>query len=266
MRKGWWMILVGVTLGSMPVWMWNYLNDFISFRFQADHGLGHRYWKPNWTYEYILGQIGLIFPTVLIASLKATKRAPRWLSLLAWAPLGFFVLTSFKGYVEANWPIVAYAEVLGLAVLVWPKGSKAYRATVGIWSLALVLMFGLILTRWSPTGEPIKTREFFEFEPLRNAAAQHEPIYARSYQMASQLTFDLKKPVYKLRGMNRRDFYDFLSESQPTGDSFFVMVEKEDTLPESLTAAGFHIVAREPVNEDKSHKYEVWTVSKTAVP
>jgi len=266
MKKGWWVILLGVFLGSTPVWVWNYLHDFVSIRFQADHGLGQKLWKPNWTYEYILVQIGLIFPTVVIWAAKSTKRAPGWLSLLAWGPLAFFALTSFKGYVEANWPIVAYAEIFALAVLALPQPTVGYRVTIGIWTTALVAMMFLIVTRWSPTGHPIKTREFFEFEPLRAAVLQHQPMYARSYQMASQLSFELKKPVYKLHGMNRRDFYDFLSESQPTGDRFYVMAEKEDLLPPNYEASGFRIVARIPVPEDTSNTYEVWSVSKMGTP
>lgn len=88
-------------------------------------------------------------------------------------------------------------------------------------------------------------------------------MFARSYQMASQLSFELKQPVYKLHGMNRRDFYDFLSESHPTGDQFYVMAEKEDLLPPDYEAAGFRIVARIPVPEDTFNTYEVWSVSRT---
>lgn len=264
-KKGWWMILLGLAMGSLPVWMWNYLQDFVSFRFQANHGLG-RDWKPSWTYEYLLLQILVLFPPIVYWAIRNTKKAPAWLSLLAWGPLAFFALTSFRGYVEANWPIISYAEVFALAVLSLPPPTRAFRVTVGVWALAMMAMCALIITRWSPTGEPIKTKEFFQFESLRQAATLHDPVYARSYQMASQLSFDLKRPVYKLRGMNRRDFYDFLSESLPTGDAFFVIAEKNEQLPENITGLGYQIVERTPVKEDTSNTFEVWKVSKPAAP
>lgn len=265
MKKTWWLILLGVIVGSTPVWLWNYLNDFISFRFQAEHGLGHPVWKPSWTYEYILLQVALIFPPIVYWAMRGAKKSPVWLWLLGWGPLAFFILTSFRGYVEANWPIISYPAVFALAVLAMPGATRAYRATIGVWSAALIAVFVLILTQWSPTGKPIKTREFFEFESLRTAAAEYSPIYARSYQMASQLSFDLKKPIYKLNGMTRRDFFDFLSESVPTGDHFYVMVEKEDGLPIRYREAGYAIASRQPADKnDPSNNFEIWLVKKSS--
>lgn len=259
MKESWHWIFFGLLAGSSPLWAWNYLNDFVSFRFQASHGLG-RPWKPSWTSTYILSQIALIFPTILFFAIRGTKRAPAWLWMLAWGPLLFFVFTSFRGFVEANWPIAAYPAILALAIFGLGHWRKLYQATIGIWAFAIVLMFLLIVTRWSPTGEPIKSKEFFEFEVLTPEVEKRQHVFARSYQMAAKLSFELKRPVPKLKGMNRRDYYDFIEESEPRENSFFLAAEKTDVLPKVYTDRGFKIVTKAPV--DGSSVFEIWEVSR----
>jgi 4-amino-4-deoxy-L-arabinose transferase-like glycosyltransferase len=259
MLKGWFWILLGVIAGSSPVWIWNYLNDFASFRFQAEHGLG-RAWKPNWTYEYILGQIGLIFPSVLFFAIRGTKKAPTWLWLVAWGPLVFFLTTTFKGYVEVNWPIVAYPAVFALAVFGINQSAKVLRGTYYFWAFVLAAMFFLIITRWSPTGEPIKTKEFFEFEVLTPVAKDHSPLFARSYQMAAKLSFDLKRPIPKLRGLNRRDYYDFIQASMPTTDRFFLLAQRDDRFPPTYVEQGYKVVSKTDV--PNSSVFQLWEIAK----
>jgi 4-amino-4-deoxy-L-arabinose transferase-like glycosyltransferase len=257
--KNWYWIIMGVIAGSAPVLAWNYSNDFASFRFQAQHGLGHDFYKPNWTYSYVLGQIGLIFPPVLYWAVRGTKKAPPWLALLAWGPLLFFVITSFKGSVEANWPIVSYFGVFALAALYLDHFTLGLKSTLAFWSFVLVAIFGLITTRWSPTGEPIKTKEFFEFNVLETIASQHDPIFARSYQMASKLSFEMKRQIPKLKFMNRRDYYDFQADSEPTGALFYVLVERTDRLPEYYLKEGYKIVGKTPVSDTG---FDLWEVRK----
>lgn len=102
---------------SSPVWIWNAQNDFVSFKFQMNHGLGGESWKPFWTWSYVLGQILLLFPLVSWAAANGLRKEPLplWLKVFAIGPLLFFFATSFKGKVEANWPIVAYPFVFAIA-------------------------------------------------------------------------------------------------------------------------------------------------------
>ena len=76
-------------IASAPVWIWNYQNDFISFKFQTNHGLGGTEWEPKWTMLYLAGQFLLVFPMALWLGRKPTKQL-NWLFIFAWAPLAFF--------------------------------------------------------------------------------------------------------------------------------------------------------------------------------
>lgn len=223
--------MIAALVVCAPVWLWNFQNDWASFRFQLNHGLGRKYWKPKWTYEYPLAQIALIFPTIFFLALRA--RAPRPWLLAAWFPLLFFFCTSFKGYVEVNWPLIAHPMVLALAVR--QAGSRVWRwlapAAVG-WMVGFTLIICfLMMDSWPAWIERTKLRDLRAYDRLVQAANPYEPLYSRSYQTAAKLSYELKRPVYKLPGMNRFDFYDTLSESRPETDSFFLVVEAGDELP-----------------------------------
>lgn len=248
-------IVLGVIVGTFPVWIWNFMNDFASLRFQAEHGLGKTHWKPSWTFEYILAQIGLIFPPILYWALRARRQLPMIFHLLAWVPLLFFLSTTSRGYAEANWPLVAYPPIFALAVSAIPASRRAIQITLRIWAVLLALLAVIIIVQpnWSKT---MKFREFHQFDNVIAAAHDLAPLYARSYQMAAKMQFELKRPVYKLHGMNRKDFYDYLPESEPAQKSYYLAVEKGDSLPVSYSSRGHKVVEVKAVDD----QFEIWRV------
>lgn len=250
---GW--IFLGALAGTLPVWLWNLLNDFASFRFQADHGLGERPYKLSWTIEYVLAQIGLIFPIILYWALRARRKLPLAFHMLAWGPLVFFLLTTSRRYSEANWPIVAHPVILALAVASFPRNMRGLQTTIALWWTALVTLAVLVILQ-PPFVRASHMREFHGFDAVVAASRGLEPLYARSYQLAAKMDFETRRPVYKLRGMNRKDFYDYLDESEPRAKVYYVAAEKGDQLPLEYVARGHHIVSRQPVDDT----YEIWRV------
>jgi len=239
-------LLLGFALGTIPVWLWNVLHDFVSIRFQLEHGLGRPAWKPRWSIEYVWVQIGLIFPVILWAALKARRADMRLFHFMAWVPLAFFFVTTSRGYVEANWPIVAYPAIFVLAVSHLPARLTQLRVTLATWSVFLSALAFVILVQpaWS---KAMKFREFHQYDAVLDTVRDVHPLYARSYQMAARLQYELRRPIYKLRGMNRVDFYDFLEQSEPKEPMFYLLAEKRDLLPESFRERGFKIVERREV-------------------
>lgn len=262
-QREWWhhtwkylgFIFVGFFFGAWPFFLWNVQNDWISLHFQLGHGLGAKVWRPSWTVEYILLQVILIFPPILYIAIKNIKKVPLWLNAVAWVPLLFFVLTSFRGYVEANWPIMAYPAIF--AVAVWSGGQRAQVFTRWFWGTALLLAMVLVFTRYSPFEKPIKANEFYEYEGIYHLLDKELPIFARSYQMASRLSFEGKRTVYKLRGHNRVDAYDFWEGSLPPRHFYFV-VELNETLPQDYINRGYEVVGEERVTE----RFKVLEVKK----
>lgn len=248
-------IACGFAIGALPVWLWNVLNDFASIRFQAEHGLGHKIWKPSWTVEYILAQIGLVFPIILYWAIRARRQMPAVFHLLAWTPILFFLFTTSRGYVEANWPIVAYPAILALAVANLPTNIRGIQSTLALWGTVMFGLLAVVLTQpdWAKTT---KFREFHQFDTLEMAAKELNPLFARSYQMAAKMHFDLKRPVFKLKGMNRRDFYDYLPQSEPGRGTYYLAVEKGDTLPIAFVSLGHKVTDVRVVDE----QFEIWKI------
>lgn len=128
--RRYWLMVGLAALGTLPILYWNHTNDWISFKFQFDHGL-----KPNDRSlvknvgEFLGGQLGTIgltlFPVLWLVTLKAARYAWRRLDenrfFLVWLALPtmcFFVYTGIRAKVEANWPQIAYISAL-LLVAEW---------------------------------------------------------------------------------------------------------------------------------------------------
>lgn len=220
-------LIAGLAIGS-PVFIWNFLNDFASFKFQVDHGLGEAKWNPWWTVSYPLGQTVAIFPFILWFAAKAKLQGGQKVLLyLGWGPLVFFLLSSFRGLVEVNWPIVGYSSLIALSVIAGIKGW-AFKSAVLFHGGVSVF---LIVHSMYPFTSVKKLNEPFVYKDLIPWVQQHQPIYGNTYQLASWLWYTTKKPVYKLQGISRFDLYDTLEQSLPQKAPYYVILLKDQQMP-----------------------------------
>ncbi|KYG70793.1 hypothetical protein AZI85_02355 [Bdellovibrio bacteriovorus] len=213
-----------------PVILWNVQNNFASFEFQLKHGLEKSSYNPEWTLSYVLGQILILFPLVFWAALRSKVPASlRWLYYFGWGPLLFFFLTSFRALVEANWPIIGYPAVLGLA-LFHEKIQKWLKYYVIFWGSIIAIVLATLFT---PTLRKMndKVNEPYEFQELSAVAREYSPLYASSYQMAASLWYFSKVPTFKLKDISRFDFFDTLPEAQPTSGRFYLVKRERNGLP-----------------------------------
>ena len=225
----WWASLVAAALFA-PVVLWNYLHDWISFRFQLGHGFGAI--APGTVFtrelELIGGQLGLASPILFVLLGVAIMSA--WLSgwrerheprahnagvsisarrfvlaSTAILPLLFFAISAMRRSVEPNWPAVMYPP----ALLLLATDTRPF--AVGAWwrrgvALSLVLALLATLQVWRPVA-PIAARR----DPIARAhgwtsaaeavhRARRDPflegtvdrwVAAERYQEAAELTFHL---------------------------------------------------------------------------
>ena len=224
-----------------PVLYWNYQHEWASFVFQLNHGLAQEKRSLSWPIEYVAGQIGILFPTtIFLATRKHEPRSASFLKYFGWLPFAFFFYTSFKGRVEANWPTMGHAAILSLAMINIGdrvREMKLAKWTIGIWATAIVLIFSQVIHPWVPI-EPskLKTSEFTRFDfAIPYAKKYGDNFYAGSYQMAASVSYKLRHQVYKLNGVNRRDLYDFIPESLPKSDTFYVGIDRDMARPTWFT-------------------------------
>jgi 4-amino-4-deoxy-L-arabinose transferase-like glycosyltransferase len=236
--------LVSFVVFSSPTWIWNLQHDFISFRYQLDHGLGKTTPSLVWPMRYLTDQLLLIFPPIFIFALKRNLKSDlSWLRYFAWTPIIFFLLTSFKGQVEANWPAVAYPAVFSLAFILAQDNLKWIRVTTTIWFSVFILVLSQFAFQWLALPNVTKKMdEIYQYRPVVRAATKPLPLYTSNYQMASLLSFYEKKPFFKLLDVGRRDFFDYLSGSKPTANEFYWSAPETTPLPQWATDAGYKIV------------------------
>lgn len=250
-----WTLLAMVVVAT-PVWLWNWQNDWASIRFQLSHGLGRPSWKTSWTYEYVLAQIALIFPTLLWLALKS--QAPRYLKVAAWFPLIFFFFTSFRGYVEANWPLVAHPVIVGIGLMTTAQHLRRYIVPpLVLWASGLIFILVICaLPQWPYWAAKTKLNDLRGYDVLNSKSLSLAPLYAPTYQIASLLSFRQQRSVMKLRGMNRHDFFDSLPESIPTTDHIYLVMRKSDGLPTMWQAWQKSQVI--PIDE----KFDIWEMQR----
>lgn len=251
--------LVSGLLTSAPVWGWNLSHDWVSFRFQLGHGLDSEARSTVQVAEqlgaYIGGQLAILSPLVLLyAWRKRESRAFSALHWFGWGPILFFLLTSSRSPVEANWPIAGHLSLLTLGVL---NDSKhwAQRVMMSLWS---VVSIAIIMQAFSPerpilNSDPtkLKTWEFVRYKALVPIAKENPDLFASSYQMAGALSFETGRTVAKLKGINRPDFFDLHPSGVPTTPTFTVAVESDWPWPEWISRSGYHIVSYESFDRFK---------------
>lgn len=202
---------------SLPVLIWNYQNNWVSFLFQINHGFKAKSFDLTWPLSYFAGQILLFNPVLILALIKKTKSdLDKNMSLSQW---GFFTYSSTKALVEANWPITAHNH--GLLAL-GNKIKSYYKLSIFYW---IIIWFTLISLFSSSFGKNKfeKFPQAFAAKEIYQDVKEFKPLYGPSYQMASLLTFVSGENIPKLKNLSRYDFYDTLSASQPTTSRFYVL-------------------------------------------
>jgi 4-amino-4-deoxy-L-arabinose transferase-like glycosyltransferase len=222
-------VIFGI-LFCAPVLIWNYQNHFASFAFQLHHGLERPEYNPEWTWSYLAGQIGILFPLIVYAAIRAKiPAALKHLLAFAWLPLVFFFLTSFKALVEANWPIAAYTGVFALA-LFYPRIKTFSKIYVGFFGFVYVVVITALFVPSLRTLNE-KLNEPFYYENLSVLAKEYRPLYGSSYQMSASLWYFAKTPVFKLKDISRFDFFDTLPEAVPQNSRFYLLMPAGKSLP-----------------------------------
>lgn len=219
-------------LFCLPVLYWNYQNEWISFIFQLNHGLGRNYYRVSWTYSYLVAQGFILFPTVVYYFFRNAKDYRNLFFIFAAFPLIFFLYSSTKSVVEINWPIVAYPSLLLFVCFHSLRPIHAYLKTA---LFSVVLLFIVLQSYFHIL--PSSPEKMYETERIEAALPEVQalsPLYGGTYQIASYLWYRLQRPVYKLFDMSRFDAYDMMKGSRPDTDRFFILAEEETVLPEWL--------------------------------
>jgi hypothetical protein len=254
--RGIFLTVVTGLMFSFPVLYWNFTHDWASIKFQTEHGLGETQWNPKWTLEYLSGQIFLLFPALIYSVAKhRPPKQVRWLTSYALVPILFFLFTSFRGHVEANWPLVAYFPFLALVVAGADnmKKDKLIRWTLILWASLTVVAITESAHHWLPVDKrKIKIHDYSQYDDLvKDAKALTEigeVVFTGSYQMASVMTYRAQYLYPKLPGINRYDFFDQMNTGIPNRFYLFAIIWYD--LPSDLKQRGYQVLSVKKYGED----------------
>lgn len=212
-------------LFSLPVLVWNYNNEWVSFLFQINHGFGRKYYDFNWTSSYLIGQFLIVSPLIFIHLFKKPRSDDQTFSL---TQILFFVTSTFKSVVEANWAITSYGHAI--AHYVKTASVKNIKFTYYYWAFIYLVLFALLLT---PQGiKALKNQPTSnDVIALRPVVEKYRPLYGPNYQISSLMTWDQQILIPKLRNMSRTDFYDHLPESLPLTKIIYVLKHIDSEWP-----------------------------------
>lgn len=258
------------TIVFLPVLHWNATHDWISFRFQIQHGLGAaRGSAIKRELDLVGGQLGLVSPILFAAMAAAVWRTIRRpaddvrfaLAVVAVGSWAFFVYSALRRPVEANWPAPSY--IPGVALLAACAVSDGFRRWLRRGAvLAAVLVGVLYLHSLVPIlplparRDPIARSAGWELVAQRADAARRA-ISARSwlgadrYQDVSELAFHAAgRPIVfcacLLGRHNHYELWPTFAERAAVGDALILALdEKPDVHPTAaLLAPHFTSVRR----------------------
>ncbi len=245
--------LIPFGIGSSPVFIWNYLNDWASFRFQLNHGLGDSRINLKWETEFLLSQIFILTPFLIHNFFTKNENKDKKINLYfiySFVPiLLLFSYSALKNKVEANWTQAAYPFIFSYLAQkkIRPLQIKFYCLFWGILLTVLIFQWNL---RWIPNPKSEKLIEPFRYEALLSEQINFQPFYVSSYQMASYLWFETKKPVYKLKDMSRVDLFDTFEESIPTHFPIYLAKFNYTYPPEWFKSKGLNWVLVKKLDYD----------------
>ena len=254
-RPGPYVAIAVAALVFLPVVIWNANHDWVSFRFQLQHGLVPKGHSSVWGRELSLigGQLGLVSPILFVLIIMAVARALRRgaaqrvfvVAGVATFIAAFFVYSAARRSVEPNW--------LAPAVLAWTIVWAAGRAVTTRWekaglALGVVLVVAIYVqvivpflplpARRDPTAQGAG---WASLALEVDGAKQGAWLATNRYQDAAELAFHLKghPMVFSLNIGGRPNEYDLwpqISEKARTGDTLTIVIPDESHTPDAIVA------------------------------
>ena len=242
------------TLVFLPVLRWNWSHDWLSFRFQLQHGLG----APKGSVvkrelDLIGGQLGLVSPILFVLTAHSVWRTLRHpaddarfcLAVVATGCWMFFVYSAMRRSVEANWPAPSYLAGIALlaALQSSPVRDRWIRRGIALAGLmvAVIYVHAIVPVLGLPAGrDPVARSAGWEglaarVDDMRRPLAGRTWVGSNRYQDVSELAYHLPDRPHAvctcITGRhNQYELWPSFPESAHATDNLVVTLEEtEDT-------------------------------------
>jgi hypothetical protein len=229
-----WLAGVFVLIFFAPHLLWQWENNWVSFRYHLFESNVSTY-RLSYTRDYLLGQLLMAGPLagfILLpaAFLYQTKNETEKALKVTFVGLYiFFLISSFRGNVEANWtmpvliPLIVLSHRFLLTKVSWTKLLRL----VSIISLAIIMAGRIYLVADIGPDNGVKNKFHNNKKwvtELAKKTGDKPVVFYNSYQRASQFWFYTGRPSHSLNDFReRRNNYDFWpTESSLLGQPVFL--------------------------------------------
>lgn len=234
-----------------PVIVWNYQHGWTSFTKQLAHGLGRKGHPLLNLGLYFGSQLGVVSPFlflgllwVMIKSLRLGVKEKRdnllLLSCFSLPVFLFFLLTSLRSKVEANWPAMGYlSAIVVLSGFLFTIEKKSKRISLVLLIFVTSLSFTILAHSFPLLPPKIKPVNWLygwkelgkEVSGLKKGIPEDSFIFAPSHQLAAEIAFytDEKYQTYEIDSQYGKDYWgniDFLKGK----DALFITYDDYDEL------------------------------------
>lgn len=230
-----WLAGLVALLIFFPHLLWQWEHNWVSFRFHLFENNVSSGYKVSSTTDYLLGQLLLAGPLagfILIPAAFLYKTKNELEKALKFTLMGvyiFFLLSTYRGNVEANWTMPALIPLIVLShrfmanKLSWIKPLRI----ISIISLLLIIAGRIYLVTDIGPDNSEKNRFHHHKEwakAIERKTGDKPVVFYNSYQRASQFWFYTGRPSHSLNDFReRRSNYDFWpTESNFLGQPVFL--------------------------------------------
>ena len=216
LRKSFYLLTFFSILLYIPHFYWLFQHSFSSVSYHFFERSASAY-RINYSLEYLASFIFYNGPLVFILLLwhaLSKKNNEVYECALRFSIIGifaFFLLSSFKGRVEANWTLLAIIPALYLVFNSKLKFDNAYKA-LAIVSLLLIAVFRIHLIHPLINLKKDRAYEYHGHQEFANKVMQQskgKTVVANRYHEASLLSFYSKQLVPAININSRKNQFDF---------------------------------------------------------
>ncbi len=242
----------------LPVIIWNYSHNWISFKYQFFHGLPQKSGSLNNIITYIAGQVtalgiflGIICFYVLFRSISIKDKKIKFFSIFAVLPILFFAITSYKNIAEMNWPLCGYPAVALLVADYFVNKQnfkKIFLIPSSIFCLIIVFimylhgLFRIIpLEKINPTLTLTDPTNWFygwkEFVLVLSKENLEYPIVTTNHQLISEILYYSDK---KLNVFYKEQQFEIWNKDKNFAEKFYFINYESDVKTPSPQQKNFN--------------------------
>lgn len=209
-KKSFYVVILLSTILYLPHILWQVNHDYPTLKYQLSDRFGAPY-KFSFTTDFILAQVlfaGAISGILLLYAAftyKVKDAFERSLKFTAAGVFLIFILSSFRGRVEANWAAVAFIPViiLGYRALAIKQKWRRFYDYSAIFMICIILIFrSMMITNTLPSSINIADEIADGWQQwaadIRKAAGGRPVVFYNSYQRASRYIFYTGDQSYSL--------------------------------------------------------------------